>query len=99
MTAEQRTFIEAKDILAIEFGCATCGTRVRYPLTEVQPNQFKSRQHNCPNCREGLLAPFAESPEVNRVADLIEVLQRLAANPSKAIIRLEVTNLSGIAPQ
>lgn len=90
MTVEQRTFIELGDVVAVELGCSTCGSRIRYPLLKMQPAQFKSRQHYCPNCKDGLLEPYADGPEVNRIAELAEALLILIKSKSRAIIRLEI---------
>ena len=63
MTAEHRTFIEAKDIVAIELRCA-CGGSVRYPLLKMQPDGFKANPHHrCPNCGQDLLTPAQDGPE------------------------------------
>jgi hypothetical protein len=86
MTAEQRTVIEPKDILAIELECKACGSRVRYALLRMQPDVFKSRQHPCPNCKEFL----ADTSETNRIADMAESLLNLIKGAGSAIIQLEI---------
>jgi DNA-directed RNA polymerase subunit RPC12/RpoP len=86
VTVETRTTIEPRDVLAIELCCATCGSRVRYPISHMQAEQFKRREHSCPNCGQGLLA------EVNRVADLVNAVQTLIRAETKAIIRIEIAN-------
>jgi hypothetical protein len=88
MTAEQRTVIEPKDITAIELGCKACGSRVRYALLKMQPDVFRGRQHQCPNCKERL----ADSPETNRIADMAESLLLLIKGDGAAIVQLEISD-------
>jgi RNase P subunit RPR2 len=88
MTAEQRTVIEPKDVIAIELRCE-CGTTVRYPLLKMQPEVFRTRQHMCPNCKE----PLARGPETNRLADLAEAITVLIKS-EQASVRLEIANLA-----
>ena len=88
MTAEQRTVIEPRDILAIELECK-CGSRVRYPVPKMQPDVFKSRQHACPNCKEGLI----DGPEANRIAELVEALSVLIKGGSENI-KFEIRGFS-----
>lgn len=93
MTAEQQTFIEPADILAIEVKCVSCGSRILYPLLKMNADQFKSRRHHCPNCPSGtgMFASAMEGPDVNRLAEFVEVLQRVIKN-STSPIRLQVRN-------
>lgn len=90
MTTEQRTSIEPKDIVTLELECTTCGSRLSYPLLQVQPDQFRRRQHSCPNCGEWILQAMVAGPEVNRVADFLEALQTLVRSDTGKTIRFGI---------
>ncbi len=86
MTAEQRTIIQPTDILAIELECKDCGSRVRYALLKMQPQVFRSRKHECPNCKQRL----TNDSDTNYIADLADALRILIEGHIEAKIQLEV---------
>jgi len=87
MTAEQRTLIEAKDLIAIELECSQCRSRIRMPFSKLDPEAFRRRSSSCPNCKDSLCQP----PDVNNLADLIGAVRAITADSkSTARIRFEL---------
>jgi DNA-directed RNA polymerase subunit RPC12/RpoP len=86
VTVEQLTTIEPKDILAIEFTCASCQSRIYFLLAKLQPELFRSHDHRCANCGEKLLT----DAQTNRLADLASALQALGQLGTNGV-RLEIS--------
>lgn len=89
MTAECHTLIDPKDVLAIELECKLCHTRIAYKLEKLQVDRLSSRVL-CPNCREDLIRPDDEGPDMRRIANFLDALKLLIQTESRAIIHLEI---------
>lgn len=85
MTNEAQCFIDLADLIALEFECTKCQTRLLYKL-DKEPTRVVG---GCPNCREEL---YTSEEALNSVKHLFDVLRGAPSltNPKKLKIRLQV---------
>lgn len=56
MTSETRTLIDISDIVAIEFECPSCHTKIVEPITVVEDENRKGLPAQCPICSQRLFS-------------------------------------------
>jgi hypothetical protein len=89
MTSEQRTFLEARDIVALEFECGHCQARHVIPV-----DRFDRAIYECPNCKEELLTKTVR--ETGKTGDdillrnFVTALNALRSGALSVKLRLEV---------
>jgi len=86
MTNENRIFIEAEDLLGVEFECGQCQARLFYKLPG-QPMRIASR---CPNCNEPFYGP-TEMENFQQFFALLTAMPRLSSN-NKLRVRIQVAS-------
>jgi transcription elongation factor Elf1 len=91
VTSEHRVFIEATDIIGIEFECPRCNTRVHYTLE----GSITRKVRVCPNCNEEFYQPSSpEEADLNRV--MVGLVTGRALARLKAKIRLEINDPTAV---
>lgn len=84
MTNEAQCFIDLEDLIALEFECAKCQTRLLYKV-DKEPTRVVGA---CPNCRE----EFFSKEAYQSITELFEVLRGAPSltDPEKLRIRLQL---------
>ncbi len=92
MTSETRTFIEFKDVVAIQFECGNCGAKASFPIGRLDRNPMV-----CVNCHEEWFisdrdpARAAFSSLVHSLALAAHTASDLQSKGVKLSVRLEVS--------
>ena len=62
MTMQERTLLELRDILGLEYSCRHCQAKYLVPI-----ERFDRAIRQCPNCREGLIR--TDHPDSTKPSD------------------------------
>jgi hypothetical protein len=93
MTSENRTLVELKDVLGVEFECSKCQSKFLYSLS----NQHQRLLDKCPNCFEpwfmqSLEIPFNQPSLGDQISSWMNGMRNISLHQGvKAKVRLHIT--------
>ena len=84
----QRTMLDLKDIIGIEYTCAHCQSNYLVPI-----DKFDRPIYQCPNCKETLVLPgHADSAAISDEASLTNFVDNLRDLRGRGLgIRLDIS--------
>ena len=85
----QRTMLDLKDIIGIEYTCAHCQSKYLVPI-----DKFDRIIHQCPNCKETLVqSGRADNASINDEASLSNFIDNLRDLRDRGMgIKLEISS-------
>ena len=86
MTIETRTTMELKDIKAIEFECATCHTKLVYPI-----GKFTHPLMTCNVCQPPKTLVPERGKELEDIKQLVYLVQRFSGEAGMYVMRFDIT--------
>jgi hypothetical protein len=90
MTKETRTTIELRDIRYVEFECASCHTKLVYPIDKFNHPIFVCNV--CPGAK--VLIP-ERGRETDEIKQLINLINRFSGKPEGYIMRFDISGSEG----
>jgi len=91
MTVEHKQLIEPKDVIAIQFECGTCGTRISYPLgSDRRPEQLTK----CKVCNANWVTTASQEHDALRqfIEGMARIIPAMEGRPFKLL--METPDLS-----
>ena len=83
MTHEEQHLVDVTDIVAVEFTCTHCGSRILHPV-----KTFYRVPPQCPNCKEDIFQSLGQGAE--SIKQAVEAIKQLSQRGHAEKVRFQI---------